>query len=553
MDDTTSNLPSEVIEVSIEKVEEQTPDAGNAAKMKEISKTITTEEPQYPGPKTLALVLIALYLGIFLVALDRTIIATAIPQITDEFDSLNDVGWYGSAYLITSCTFQLLFGRIYTFYSPKWVFLGAIGCFEVGSLLCGAAPSSTALIVGRAIAGLGSSGIFSGAIVIIVYAIPLHKRPLYMGLSGSIFGIASVAGPLLGGAFTQYSTWRWCFYINLPIGAVAVVIIALVLKLPKPKNADMPLLQQFNRLDPIGNLFFLPGMVCLLLALQWGGSTYAWSDGRIIALFVLFSVFIITFISIQIWKKDLATVPPRILCQRSIAAGVWYSFVVGSTMLILIYFLPIWFQAVEGISAVKSGIRMLPMIMSLVFGSMTSGVIVNRTGYYTPFLYIGCIFLAIGTGLITTFTVDISEGKWIGFQLLAGYGIGCGMQQPSIAAQTTLKGQDIPTGISLMFFGQLLGGAVFVSVGQNVFSNDLIKGLASVPGVNPLIVVSTGATDLRNVVAPQYLRSVLVAYNHALVSVFQAGLGVACLAIFGALAMEWKSVKKPKKQASGSV
>ncbi|MCJ1399322.1 hypothetical protein MMC11_002524 [Xylographa trunciseda] len=549
-DDTTSNPAGDVSIVDMEKVKEETPEAENITETKEISKTDSAEEQQYPGPKRLALILIALYAGFFLVALDRTIIATAIPRITDEFDSLNDVGWYGSSYLLTGCTFQLLFGRIYTFYSPKWVFIIAIGLFEVGSLLCGAAPNSTALIIGRAIAGLGSAGIFSGAIVIIVYAIPLQKRPVYIAFTGAIFGIASVIGPLLGGAFTEYSTWR--FYINLPIGAVATIIVVFVLKLPAAKKTDMSLLQQFNRLDPVGNLFFLPGMVCLLLALQWGGSTYAWNDPRIIAMFVLFGVFIITFIGIQLWKKDIATVPPHIISQRSVAAGLWYSFVVGSAMIVLVYFLPIWFQAVQGVSAVESGIRLLPLILSLVVGSISSGIVVRRTGYYTQFLYVGCICLSIGIGLMTTFTVDISEGKWIGFQILAGYGIGCAIQQPSMAAQNTLKKKDVPTGVSLMFFGQQLGGAIFVSIGQNVFSNRLISGLASVPGLNPNIVVNTGATDLRNVVAPQDLGLVLVAYNHALTSVFQAAVGAACLAIIGALAMEWKSIKKPKKEASGS-
>ena len=342
------------------------------------------------------------------------------------------------------------------------------------------------------------------------------------------------------------------FYINLPIGAVAVVIIFFVLELPKAKNTDMSLLEQFHRLDPIGNLFFLPGMVCLLLALQWGGSTYAWNDGRIIALFILFGILIITFTCVQLWKKEMATIPPHIISQRSVAAGMWYSFMVGSAMLVLVYFLPIWFQAVQGVNAVESGIRCLPLIISLVFGAISSGIVVGRTGYYTQFLYIGCVFLSIGTGLITTFTVDINEGKWIGFQILAGYGIGCGMQQPSMAAQNHLTRQDIPTGISLMIFAQSLGGAVFVSIGQNIFSNRLISGLASVPGLNPAIVISTGATDLRNVVAPEYLGRVLVAYNHALTTVFQAAVAVACFSIFGALAMQWKSVKRAKTPAPGS-
>ncbi|KAI4160064.1 MAG: hypothetical protein LQ342_006014 [Letrouitia transgressa] len=164
---------------------------------------ISSEEedgPDYPTGQKLILIMASLYLVFFLVALDRTIIGTAIPRITDEFHSLGDVGWYGSAYLVTSCAFQLLFGKVYTFYNPKWVFVIAIVIFEIGSTICGAAPNSTSFIVGRAIAGLGSSGIFSGAIVIIVYTVPLHKRPIYQGLVGAVFGISAVIGPLLGGA-----------------------------------------------------------------------------------------------------------------------------------------------------------------------------------------------------------------------------------------------------------------------------------------------------------------------------------------------------------------
>ena len=145
---------------------------------------------------------------------DNTIIATAIPRISDEFSSVEDIGWYGSAYLLTTCAFQLLWGKFYTFFSIKWTFLVTIGIFELGSLVCGVAPNSTALIVGRAIAGLGSAGIFSGALIIIAYSVPLEKRPIYTGLIGGMYGIASVAGPLMGGAFTDRLTWRWCFYIK---------------------------------------------------------------------------------------------------------------------------------------------------------------------------------------------------------------------------------------------------------------------------------------------------------------------------------------------------
>ncbi|KAI9832651.1 MAG: MFS sugar transporter [Sarea resinae] len=172
--------------------------------------------PRYPSSLKLVTINLAASLAVFCVSLDNTIIATAIPRITDQFEALGDVGWYGSVYLLTTCAFQLLFGKFCSQFNVKWTFLSALAIFEVGSLVCGAAPNSTALIVGRAIAGLGSAGIFSGAQIIIVYTVPLEKRPIYTGLVGGTYGIASVVGPLLGGVFTDHATWRWCFYINLP-------------------------------------------------------------------------------------------------------------------------------------------------------------------------------------------------------------------------------------------------------------------------------------------------------------------------------------------------
>lgn len=452
--------------------------------------------------------------------------------------------------MLTNCAFQLSFGKMYQFYSVKFVFMTAIALFEIGSAICGAAPSSVAFIIGRAIAGVGSAGIMSGAITVIVYAVPLHKRPLFQGLFGAVFGLASVVGPLLGGAFTSKVTWRWCFYINLPFGGVAMVFIFFLLTIPKRASERLQNRQKLAHLDALGVFFLLPGVICLLLALQWGGTEYAWRSARIIALLVLAGVLLIAFVAVQILRPETATIPPRIFCQQSILAGFCATFTVGASMMIIVYYLPIWFQAIQNVSAVDSGIRLLPLVLPMVAASVITGALTARIGYYTPFMLFGVVLLSIGAGLLTTLQVTTGEGKWIGYQVLYGFGMGCTFQAPNLAAQTVLPTIDVPVGTSLMFFSQLLGGAIFTSVGSNVLSTELLKRLAGIPGVDPAEVLNQGATELTKSVGTEALPAVLEAYNGSLRKVFQVGLIMTCLTILGAAALEWRSVKAKKPHHS---
>ncbi|KAE8411205.1 major facilitator superfamily domain-containing protein [Aspergillus pseudocaelatus] len=511
------------------------------------------EDIVYPTGLKLALLLVSIFVSMFLVSLDRLIISTAIPQITNEFNSAGDIGWYGTAYLLTNCAFQLVFGKIYTLFSVKPVFLISILLFEAGSALCGAAPNSVAFILGRAIAGLGGGGILSGVIVAIVYAVPLHKRPKYQGIFGAVFAISSVTGPLVGGAFTTNVTWRWCFYVNLPLGGVVMVLVSILLQGPDRPDIRTPMKDRLQQLNVLGLVALLPGVICLCLALQWGGTTYAWSEGRVVALLVLAFVLLIAFALIQNWTPEQAILPPRIFTQRSIASGFWVSSCLGAHMNLFVYYLPIWFQAIKGVSAVDSGIHLLPMLIPIVVASIITGQLVSRIGYYTPFMIFGVCLTAIGTGLLTTLGINTSEGKWIGFQIIYGFGIGSCSQAPNMAAQTVLPRKDVAIGVSLMFFGQQLFGAVFASVGQNVLFNQLAHRLAGIPGISPQLIQSTGATEFLNRVTSEDHAVAQEAYNDSLRKCFQVGLIMACLSMLGAFSMEWCSVKKnlPRKERDG--
>ncbi|KAB5571953.1 major facilitator superfamily domain-containing protein [Coniochaeta sp. 2T2.1] len=506
------------------------------------------EEDLYK-PKTLKFwsIMMCNFLALFLVALDRTIIATAVPRITDEFGSLGDIGWYNSAYMLTTSCSQLVFGRIYKHYNMKWSFLISIVLFEVGSAICGGAPNSKSLIAGRAIAGAASAGIFTGCLMIMIPMVPLHKRPMFQGLFGMTFGLASVLGPLIGGGFTASVSWRWCFYINLPIGAVTIAIMIMLWNPPPVKHEPVPALTHLKRLDPIGMAFFLPAIVCLLLALQWGGSTYAWHDRRIIALFVVFAVLTAAYTAVQILKPDTATIPPKIITQRSVFFATMFTFFIAGAMLVSVSYLPIWFQAVKLVDPLKSGIDTIPLVLSLVASSIVSGGLTTKIGYYVPAMLISPAIMSIGEGLMFTFNRHTPSSKWIAYQFITGFGLGFGMQTAGLAMQTVLPREDVSIGLAINFFAQQLGGAVFVSVGQTILSNLLVSKLKGIPGLDAGAIVGSGATDLVKVVPKEFVDLVIEAYNYACTRIFICGVGLTLAALLCAFGVEWRSIKKGKQ------
>lgn len=306
--------------------------------------------------------------------------------------------------------------------------------------------------------------------------------------------------------------------------------------------------RQLIRLDPLGTALFLPGVICLLLALQWGGTAYAWNNARIIALFVLAGTLLLAFAAAQIWRNEDATIPPRIIKQRSIAFGAIYTSCLAGAMISMLYALPLWFQGVKGTSAVQSGIDNIPMVLSLVVASILSGAAISRTGYYVPFMFISSIFMAIGSGLITTFGLDTGHPAWIGYQVLFGLGLGTGMQQPTMAAQTVLNQSDVSIGVALMFLFQSLGGAVWVAVSQNLYTGYLANKLPGISGVDASAILGAGATGLAGILPADKLHVVLVVYNAALRRAFILPVVLSCAMVLPALGMEWRNLKRESER-----
>ncbi|KAN0106594.1 MFS general substrate transporter [Hyaloscypha variabilis] len=498
----------------------------------------------------LGVIVAAISMAAFLMLLDVSIVATAIPRITSDFHSLTDIGWYGSAYLLANCSLQPMAGKIYGRFDSKVCFMVFFGLFEFGSLLSAVATSSKMFIVGRAVAGMGGSGVVNGGLTIIAKCVPMQKRGLYIGMIMGVAQLGIMLGPLVGGALTEYASWRWCFYINLPAGAfVAVFLFFIRIPSHSKSSEKVTFLSITKSLDVLGFVLFAPAAIMFLLALEWGGNVYRWDSSTVIGLFCgAFGTIVVFFV----WESrvgDEAMIPLSMITKRIIASSCLAMLFSAACMIVTSFYMAIYFQADKGVSPMLSGVYLLPSILTQIMFGLFSGGLVGRVGYYLPFIIAGTTFTSIGTGLLSTLVSTSSTGRWIGFQIIAGVGRGLTLQMPILAIQNNLEPRDIPVGMSLLMFSQNMGAALFVSFAQTILSTTLVHELPILaPGINTEAVIAAGASSFREVVPKALLRGVLLAYDQAIHRVFYLAAGSAAAGFVACWGMGWKSVKKPKVQ-----
>ncbi|KAI0401756.1 putative gliotoxin efflux pump [Xylaria palmicola] len=500
---------------------------------------------EYPLGWRLRVVYASTLLTMFLVALDLTIVATAIPKITQEFESLDYVGWYGSAFFLTLAVFQSPWGKIYKYCPIKLAYAASVFVFELGSLICGVSRNSQTLIAGRVITGVGGAGVTIGTYIIIAYLAPPEKAPAFIGGIGAVFSIASIVGPLVGGAFTGRVSWRWCFYINLPIGGAAILIFFVLFEKPTVPLPKITVKELALQLDVIGITFAVGSIVSYFLALEWGGVSKSWGDSEVVGLLVGSALLAAAFGITQWYLDQRASIIPRILAQRHVAVSAAFVFLLSCANFLMIYNLPIYFQSVKGSGPTLSGIQILPLIVSASVLVVLTGIACTKFPIYQIYIFIGASLTAIGAGLLYTLKVNSYAGEYIGFQLIVGFGNGIAQQIPLTLVQTLTKPQDLADSMSTVLFFQLLSGALSVAASQSVFINRLLIAASQrLPEVSRKTIITTGATDLQRVFTPEQLPLIQESYLIGLRDAWALAIAFAGAALLTALLYGFKKIEK---------
>jgi len=428
-------------------------------------------------------VLGALMLGMLLAALDQTIVATSLPTIVGDLGGLNQLSWVVTSYLLASTVSTPLYGKLGDLYGRKSLFQLAIVIFIAGSMLAGLSQNMLELIGFRAIQGIGAGGLMVGAQAIIGDVVPPRERGRYQGWMGGVFALASVAGPLIGGFLTDDVSWRWIFYINVPIAAIALFVTATVLKTHTGRIS--------HNIDWLGAFFLAGGASALILLTTWGGTQYAWASLPIVGLGVAGVALLACFIVVE-RRASEPILPFRLFRLQvfNVASGI--GFVIGFAMFGAITFLPVFLQLVDGASATNSGLNILPLMAGLLVASITSGQLISRFGRYKIFPVVGTALAAIGVFLLSTLDPQTSRFALSMYMVVLGLGLGCVMQVLVIAIQNAVEQRDLGVGTSSATFLRSMGASFGVAIFGAIFSNQLASNLrknlpasALHSGINP--------------------------------------------------------------------
>ncbi|MEV5763058.1 MDR family MFS transporter [Micromonospora sp. NPDC052213] len=434
---------------------------------------MTTEAPVL-NRRQIRLLMFGLMTGMLLAALDQTIVGTALPTIVGELGGINHYSWVVTAYLLASTASTPLYGKMADLYGRRPVFLFSIGTFLLGSLLAGLSQDMTQLIVTRGIQGLGAGGLMTLAFTIISDVVTPRERGRYQGLFGAVFGLSSVAGPLVGGYFAE-TDWRWIFYVNVPLAILAIVVCSRVMRL-------IPFTRRDHAIDWLGAALLVAGVSCLLLALSWGGNEYAWGSGVIIGLFVAGAVLGVLFV-LQEARVAEPILPLRLFRSATFALANSAGFVLGLVMFGSIIFIPLYLQIVKGASPTRSGLLMLPMMAGIIVTSVLTGRAMSRIGRYKWFPVAGAAVLVVGMLLFTRLEVGTSLWAAFGFMVVIGVGLGLCMQSLILAVQNAVSMRDLGAGTSSATFFRSLGGSFGVAILGAVLSSRLTSELAGrLPG-----------------------------------------------------------------------
>ncbi|KAJ1882963.1 hypothetical protein H4R99_001193 [Coemansia sp. RSA 1722] len=500
----------------------------------------TSEEPRSSGaPIQMTkfrriIVFLSLALTMLLAALDLTIVTTAIPKISEQFKALSDATWIATAYMLTTTALQPLYGRLSDTFGRVPTLVASIVIFIVGSGVCGGANSMGVLIFGRALQGVGGAGLMALVFIIISDVTSEEERPAYLGVLGAVWSVASVIGPVLGGVFSEKVTWRWAFYINLPISGAVLIIVIVFLRLPQPQGS---LWSKLKKIDFLGSLVLIGAVVMLLLALTWGGKNFPWKSARVICLLVFGVLALGVFMLIE-WKTSAEpTVPLRMFRNRNVSLSVIGQFFMGAAMFTPMFFIPIWYTIVKNSGTISAGLHLLPYLLSISLVSVASGFLVTKTGRYRAMVIAGTALFVVGTGLMVLFDENINFGKQVGFMLLMGVGLGFNIQILLIVVQTASKTEDMAASTTLFLFMRVLGSSIGVAVMQSVFQNALLPKLNQLIALYPEFAQDfTNSIDdqsniYKNAAMPDDVRAQLIhVFVLALQKVFIATIPFAAVA-----------------------